>query len=362
LTGPKGDKGDTGLRGPAGGVGDKGDPGADGHIGITGAKGDTGLKGDPGLRGASGGAGATGGKGDTGAQGGTGAAGGIGPRGHTGTRGSVWTHFAGHPPNAHDHAPTGGWLPGDQWLDTSTGHVWNCTVKGVTGTWSDEGVSLKGTRGPQGATGHIGATGPPGAAGHVGAASTVAGPKGATGHVGAASTVAGPKGNPGVRGRTGAASTVAGPRGATGATGPRGLKGATGSISTAAGDARYARKSHTHSYVKKAGDTMTGELRFPSWRIMQTSTTPGLRISGATRPYRLEATIFDKAGHANYGGLFRIWADGRVTFGGDHITVATNGDVMVGTAPRINSQLRNVSHGTTGPPSNMKTGDIHLQY
>ena len=96
LTGPKGDKGDTGADGAIGPKGDKGDTGAagengkdgingvDGAIGPKGDKGDIGLTGPKGDKGDSGADGAIGPKGDTGAAGENGKDGAAGPKGDDG--------------------------------------------------------------------------------------------------------------------------------------------------------------------------------------------------------------------------------------------------------------------------------------
>jgi|SRR5690349_10687049 len=110
--GPQGIQGDQGPQGIQGVKGDKGDVGAQGAQGIQGVKGD---KGDTGAAGAQGIQGVQGVKGDTGAQGVK------GDTGATGARGSQWFTGVGAPANIT------GALPGDKYLDTATGNVYDLT-------------------------------------------------------------------------------------------------------------------------------------------------------------------------------------------------------------------------------------------
>ncbi|NOV63485.1 carbohydrate-binding protein [Clostridium beijerinckii] len=101
-------------------------------------------------------------KGDAGATGATGA---QGATGATGTRGSQWysgTAITGTSTTATIFSSSGitSALAGDQYLNTSTGYVYNCTVSGnaATAKWVYSG-SIKGATGNDGATGATGAKG-----------------------------------------------------------------------------------------------------------------------------------------------------------------------------------------------------------
>ncbi len=191
IKGPKGDKGDmgaTGVQGPVGPQGKTGATGAAGPQGTQGPKGDTGTQGPKGD------------KGDTGAAGATGAA---------GQRGSRWSQgsaITGTNTTAAVFTGTGiaDALINDNYLNTSTGNTYRCTVAGAASVakWVYTGCirGVTGPTGPQGATGATGATGPQGAVG----------PKGDTGKQGAK-----------------------GDTGATGATGPQGQRGSRWSQGTA---------------------------------------------------------------------------------------------------------------------------------
>lgn len=149
--------------------------------GPTGATGATGAQGAQGIQGLTGATGAQGPKGDTGA---------------TGTRGSQWysgTLITGTSTTATIFSDSGitSALVGDQYLNTSTGYVYNCTVagnaatakwvyttclkgaKGDTGSQGTQGVKgdtgATGAQGPKGDKGDTGATGPQGPAGADGA-------------------------------------------------------------------------------------------------------------------------------------------------------------------------------------------------
>ena len=132
---------------------------------IKGATGAQGPKGDTGA------AGADGAKGDTGAAGPKGA---TGDKGATGTRGSRWssgTAITGTSATATIFSGTGisDALVNDQYLNTSTGNVYRCTVAGaadvakwvyvcnVKGAKGDTGA--KGDKGDKGATGDKGEKG-----------------------------------------------------------------------------------------------------------------------------------------------------------------------------------------------------------
>jgi hypothetical protein len=143
VTGPKGDKGDTGDRGAQGPKGDTGDPGAQGPMGDTGDPGAQGQKGDTGDPGAQGPKGDTG---DPGAQ---------GPKGDTGDKGD--TGADGITPRLRVDAVTGYWqvsIADGEWSNVLDGDG-----NPVKATGAD------GAQGPKGETGATGATGAPGAQG-----------------------------------------------------------------------------------------------------------------------------------------------------------------------------------------------------
>lgn len=159
-------------------------------VDLQGPKGDTGAQGPKGE------------KGDTGAKGATGATGPQGPTGATGTRGSRWnqgTAITGTSTTATIFTGSGitDALVNDNYLNTSTGNTYRCTVAGNASTakWIFTGC-IKGLTGAKGATGATGPIGPQG-------------PKGEKGDIGAT-----------------------GPQGKTGATGPQGPQGAKGDSPT----------------------------------------------------------------------------------------------------------------------------------
>ncbi|OOM75506.1 hypothetical protein [Clostridium sp. BL-8] len=104
-------------------------------------------------------------KGDTGAIGPQGATGATGSTGATGTRGSQWftgTAITGTSTTATIFSGSGitSALVGDQYFNTSTGNVYNCTVAGnaATAKWVYT-TCLKGATGATGAQGPAGADG-----------------------------------------------------------------------------------------------------------------------------------------------------------------------------------------------------------
>lgn len=162
IQGPQGEQGPKGEKGDKG---DTGDQGPQGETGPTGPKGDTGEqgpKGDPGeqgLRGPEGPQGEKGDKGDT------------GPQGATGTRGSKWNQGTGITGTSETAVvfPDSGItdaLVNDNYLNTSTGATYRCTVAGNADTakWIYTG-SLKGVKGDKGDKGDTGDTGAAGADG-----------------------------------------------------------------------------------------------------------------------------------------------------------------------------------------------------
>ena len=196
----KGNTGDKGEKGDTGDTGAKGDTGNTGKTGATGGKGDTGPKGDTGDTGATGDTGPAGAKGDTGA---------------TGTGITIKGSYDTYEELIHDH-PTG--EPGDAYLVNGNLYIWNGTtwenvgnIKGDTGDTGPQGV-----KGDKGDTGDSGAKGDKGDTGNTGA-------KGDTGNSGDKGDT-GDTGPQGVKGDTGAS----GAKGDKGDTGDRGPKGDTG--------------------------------------------------------------------------------------------------------------------------------------
>ena len=122
-------------------------------VDLQGPKGDTGAQGPKGE------------KGDTGTKGATGA---TGPQGPTGTRGSRWnqgTAITGTSTTATVFTGSGitDALVNDNYLNTSTGNTYRCTVSGNASAakWVYTGC-IKGLTGAKGATGATGPTGPQG--------------------------------------------------------------------------------------------------------------------------------------------------------------------------------------------------------
>lgn len=148
---------------------------------IKGPKGDTGAKGNTGATGPQGPTGATGATGPQGPTGATGPQGPQGEKGNTGTRGSRWTSgtaITGTSTTATIFSGTGisDALVNDQYLNTSTGNTYRCTVAGAASVakWVYTG-NIKGLKGDTGATGPqgpTGATGPQGPTGATGATGT----------------------------------------------------------------------------------------------------------------------------------------------------------------------------------------------
>ena len=167
-------------------------------------------------------------KGDTGSQGPKGpqgATGATGAKGATGQRGSRWTQgtaITGTSTTATVFSGTGitDALVNDNYLNTSTGNTYRCTVSGNASTakWVYSGN----IKGPKGDKGDTGATGPQGPKGDTGAI----GPKGDKGATGATGPQ-GPTGPQGIQGKKGDTGPQ-GPKGDTGSQGPKGPQGATG--------------------------------------------------------------------------------------------------------------------------------------
>lgn len=156
------------IRGATGPTGPQGNTGA---AGATGPKGDKGDKGD------------TGPAGPTGPKGNTGAAGAAGPTGQRGSRWTQGTAITGTSTTATAFSGSGitDALVNDNYINTSTGNTYRCTVAGnaATAKWVYTGC-LKGPKGDTGAKGAQGTTGATGPTGPTGAT----GPKGATGATG----------------------------------------------------------------------------------------------------------------------------------------------------------------------------------
>ena len=125
-TGPKGDRGDTGLEGPMGPEGRAGEAGAQGPPGPQGEQGISGEQGPPGGTGPQGERGEKGDTGDQGPQGLPGRDGAKGDKGDTGPQG----------------------VKGDTGAQGPTGETGPAGAKGNTGS-----TGAQGPQGPQGATG-----------------------------------------------------------------------------------------------------------------------------------------------------------------------------------------------------------------
>ena len=88
----------------------------------------------------------------------------TGPKGDTGERGSIWMSAPRNPDTVN------GYLPGDQWLNTTNGYIY--TIKEIEGVyaWSNTGNirGPQGAQGPQGQKGEQGEQGPVGPKGQKG--------------------------------------------------------------------------------------------------------------------------------------------------------------------------------------------------
>lgn len=154
-----------GPEGPQGPQGEKGEKGETGAQGIQGETGPTGPKGDTGAQGPQGEKGDTGPQGPQGPEGEKGEKGDTGAKGDTGTRGSRWyqgTGITGESGTATAFQDSGitDALVNDNYLNTSTGNTYRCTVAGNASTakWIYTG-NLKGPTGPKGDTGAQGQAG-----------------------------------------------------------------------------------------------------------------------------------------------------------------------------------------------------------
>jgi microcystin-dependent protein len=158
TNGKNGDKGDTGDQGIQGETGTTGETGTPGTNGTNGDKGDTGDQGIQGETGATGGTGAQGEQGTTGT---------TGSAGENGANGNNWISNILNPSSTFP-----GVAVGDQWLNTTSGDVfewdgftWNGTgnIQGINGTNGAPGIQGEaGTAGDKGDVGDQGETGAPG--------------------------------------------------------------------------------------------------------------------------------------------------------------------------------------------------------
>lgn len=216
--------------------GTSGANGSSGSSGQTGAAGSSGSSGSSGQTGAAGSSGSSGSSGQTGAAGSSGSSGSSGQTGATGSSGS----------------------------------------SGSSGNTGAAGSS--GSSGQSGATGSSGSSGQSGAAGSSGSSGS-SGTRGSSGSSGS-SGQNGAAGSSGSSGQTGGAGS-SGSSGSSGQTGGAGSSGTSGTSPSAA------------AFVAKAGDTMTGTLRF-------TDSTNGIYKSGDRLTIRSESTD-NVANFANYG-------------------------------------------------------------
>ena len=202
----KGNTGDKGEKGDKGDTGAKGDTGNTGKTGSTGSKGDTGAKGDTG---------------DTGPRGDTGPTGPTGDTGSTGAGLNIKGSYNTYEELINEH-PTGN--DGDCYLVNGSLYVWKGNAWENVGNIKGE----KGDAGVKGDTGDTGQTGERGEKGDTGKAfeysdftpeqlANLKGEKGDTGDAGATGAT-GDKGDTGATGKTG-------PKGDTGDRGPKGDAG-----------------------------------------------------------------------------------------------------------------------------------------
>lgn len=166
--------------------------------------------------------------------------------------------------------------------DPVAGETYFDTTRGELRSWTGA-AWIAAAPGPQGIQGIQGIQGPAGAKGDQG----VQGPAGVKGDTGAV----GPTGATGTQG-------IQGIQGPTGPTGPQGPAGADGDASGAIADHLTAPDPHPQ-YVKKSGDTMTGDLSVPNGAVtantlqamINTSySDPGIEILGLLQGVRLESS------------------------------------------------------------------------
>jgi hypothetical protein len=184
IKGDKGDKGDTGPAGANGAQGPQGLQGIKGDTGPAGANGANGPQGLQGIKGDKGDTGATGPQGPIGLTGPAGPAGGPqGPIGLTGPQGIAGANGKSILNGTINPSVSIG-SDGDFYINTSTNVLFGPKLNG---SWNN-GISLRGPQGLQGAQGPQGLTGTQG----------IQGPQGLTGAQG----IQGPQGLAGIDGRT----------------------------------------------------------------------------------------------------------------------------------------------------------------
>jgi len=207
--------------------------------------------------------GTSGANGSSGSSGQTGAAGSSGSSGQTGAAGS----------------------------SGSSGSSGQTGAAGSSGSSGQSGAA--GSSGSSGSSGQTGAAGSSGSSGQTGAA----GSSGSSGQSGAAGS-SGSSGSSGTRGSSGSSgssgqSGAAGSSGSSGQSGAAGSSGSSGQTGGAGSSGTSGTSPSAAAYVAKAGDTMTGTLRF-------TDSTNGIYKSGDRLTIRSESTD-NVANFANYG-------------------------------------------------------------
>jgi hypothetical protein len=182
-------------------------------------------------------------------------------------------------------------------------------IVGASGTSGSSGSSgSAGSSGSSGQSGAAGSSGTSGSSGQSGAAGS-SGTSGSSGQSGAAgssgtsgssgqSGAAGSSGTSGTRGSSGTSGSsgqngAAGSSGSSGQTGGAGSSGSSGQTGGAGSSGTSGTSPSAAAYVAKAGDTMTGTLRF-------TDSTNGIYKSGDRLTIRSESTD-NVANFANYG-------------------------------------------------------------
>ncbi len=228
--------------------------GTSGANGSSGSSGQSGAAGSSGSSGSSGSTGSSGSAGTSGSSGSTGSSGSSGSSGQTGAAGS----------------------------SGSSGSSGQSGAAGSSGSSGQTGAA--GSSGSSGSSGQSGAAGSSGSSGQSGAAGS-SGSSGSSGQSGAAGS-SGSSGQSGAAGSSGSSGS-SGQNGASGSSGSSGQTGAAGSSGTSGTSPSAA------AYVAKAGDTMTGTLRF-------TDSTNGIYKSGDRLTIRSESTD-NVANFANYG-------------------------------------------------------------
>ncbi len=302
IQGPKGDKGDPGLQGeqglqgPQGPEGQRGPQGLQGPEGPVGPKGDRGNTGNTGPQGIQGPVGPQGDKGDRGDVGPQGEKGDPGIDGKNGTSVDIQDGIYREPgssqplpdlpPFEETEEGQGFVVDDDEHPDTLD--LYFHSVGGTTWSIINNWGGVPGPQGPQGERGQTGPTGPRGDQGPRGyqGIQGVEGPvgpqgdkgdRGDTGSQGPQGEV-GPKGDPGPQGPEGPEGPQ-GPQGLEGPEGPQGIQGIGVPSGGTAGQLIVRTDTSTEwknpEWVKKSGDTMTGNLV-----IQQPSdTNPGVRLT-----------------------------------------------------------------------------------